>query len=276
VRSKSGKYLDTRCSILDTRYLMSRAAKLRGGLRTGFTLIEILVAAAIIVTIVSMVYGSYFATAKSTDVYKVRMTLSGQTRKVLGQMARQIRCSYVGKIVERTDSAGTISRGKRKIPESPIRYFNCEPDAHGGEILHLVTTNGLFCQEGQADGLFDVTYKFDKNSGTLYLSQRRFVGNPDSLIEKRNWRPILRNVECVELDFFDGKQWLPVWNFIKQKRTLPYAVKIGITSRVGFSPPNSGLGGASPTLHYGTIAFIGCSGNQGRRTSSETLVSVSR
>jgi type II secretory pathway component PulJ len=76
-------------------------------------LVEVLVAAAIIVTIVSMVYGSYFATAKSTEAYKAKMTLSGQTRKVLGQMARQIRCSYVGKTEERTDLSGTISPGKK-------------------------------------------------------------------------------------------------------------------------------------------------------------------
>ena len=266
MRSKSGKYLDTRYLILDTRYPMSRLAQFRGRFRTAFTLVEVLVAAAIIVTIVSMVYGSYFATAKSTDVYKVRMTLSGQTRKVLRQMARQIRCSYIGKTIEDTGSAGTFSQGERKIKVSPIIFFNYEPDVPGGEILRLVTTNGLFCQEGQADGLFDVAYKFDKNSGTLSLSQRRFISTPEKLVEKRNWRPLLINVECIELDFFDGQQWLSKWDF-KQKRKLPYAVKIGITS---------GFGGASPTLHYGTIAYVGCSGSQGRGALSETLVSVGR
>jgi prepilin-type N-terminal cleavage/methylation domain-containing protein len=244
---------------------MSRAAQFRGGLRTGFTLIEILVAVTIIVTIVSMVYGSYFATAKSTDVYKAKMTLSGQTQRVLRQMARQIRCSYIGKTQEHSDSAGAISRGERKITEKPIIYFNCEPDARGGEILHLVTTNGLFCQEGLADGLFDVTYKFDKNSGTLSLSQIRFVGTPGRFIEKRNWRPLLRNVECIELDFFDGQQWLPKWDF-KQKKKLPYAVRIGITSK----DKNY------RQCHYGTIAHVGCSGSRGRETLSETLKSVSK
>jgi len=262
VRSKSGKHNFTPLEVVAVR---EPPLRLQRKPLTGFTLVEILVAAAIIVTIVSMVYGSYFATAKSTDVYKVRMTLSGQTRKVLGQMSRQIRCSYIGKTVEDTDSAGTFSRGERKITEKPIIYFNCEPDAPGGEILHLVTTNGLFCQEGQADGLFDVTYKFDKNSGTLSLSQIRFIGTPERLIEERNWRPLLRNVECIELEFFDGQQWLSKWDF-KQKRKLPYAVRIGITSK----DKNY------RQCHYGTIAHVGCSGSQGRGALSETLVSVGR
>jgi len=258
VRSKSGKYLNT-------RYPMTRTAQFRGGLRTGFTLVEIMVAAAIIVTIVSMVYGSYFATAKSTEVCKARMILSGQTRRVLRQMARQIRCSYLSKTQERPDSAGAKSQEERKITEKQIIYFNCEPDAPGSEILHLVTTNGLFCQEGQANGLFDVAYKFDKDSGTLSVSQRRFVGTSEMLMEKRNWRPLLKNVECVELDFFDGQQWLSEWVF-KQKKKLPVAVRIGIT----------GKDENYRQCHYGTVAFIGCSGSQGRRTSSETSVSVSK
>ncbi len=258
MKSKSGKYLDT-------RYPMSRLDQFRGRFRTAFTLVEVLVAAAIIVTIVSMVYGSYFATAKSTDVYKARMIISGQTRRVLRQMARQIRCSYIGKTVEDTGSAGTSPRGERKIKESPVIFFNYEPDVPGGEILRLVTTNGLFFQEGQAEGLFDVAYKFDRNSGTLSLSQTRFISTPEKLVEKRNWRPLLRNVECIELDFFDGQQWLPKWDF-KQKKKLPYAVRIGITSK----DKNY------RQCRYGTIAHISCSGNQSRETLSETLKSVNK
>jgi len=246
----SGKYLDTRYLILDTRYPMSRVAQFRGGFRTGFTLIEILVAMTIIVMIASMVYGSYFATAKSTDAYKTRMTLSGQMRKVLGQMARQIRCSYAGKTAEDTDSNGTDSRRTKEIYKSPIIYFSYEPDAFDSEILHLVTTNGLFCKDGYENGLFDVAYKFDTNSGTLSLSQSRFVGAPGKLIEDRNWRELLVNVESLELDFFDGQQWLSKWDF-EQKRKLPVAVKIDITCR----DENY------RQCHYGTIAYVDCSGN---------------
>ena len=247
----------------DFTQLAGVSLQLRGGLRAGFTLVEILVAVTIIVMIISMVYGSYFATAKSTDVYKAKMTMSSRTRKVLGQMARQIRCSYVGKTEEHTDSAETISRGKSEISEGPIIYFNCEQDAPGGEILHLVTTNGLFRRKGQVNGLFDVAYKFDKSSGTLSLSQRRFVGTPERLIEERNWRPLLINVECVELDFFDGQQWLSKWDF-EQKKKLPFAVKIGITSR----DENY------RQCCYVTIAYVGCSWNQGRGTQPARLVLV--
>ena len=244
---------------------LGRFTQRRRGLATGFTLVEILVAVVIIVSIVSMVYGSYFTTAKSTEVYKAKMILSAQARKVLMQMARQIRCSYPGKAKEHTDSAGKAPQGEIKINEKPIIYFNCEPDTHGGQTLHLVTTHRLFCQETQKDGLFDIIYKFDKNSGMLFLNQRQFIGTSEELIEERNFRPLLANIERFELDFFDSHQWLSKWDF-KQKKELPYAVKISITCK----DENQ------RHCHYSIVANVGCSANQDRSTTSKKFMSINK
>ncbi|MDT8302637.1 MAG: type II secretion system protein GspJ [Sedimentisphaerales bacterium] len=260
MKSKSVKYNVTP---LAGGAFYEQPLRIRCRRRDGFTLIEILVSVTIIATIVSMVYGSYFATAKSADAYKAKMTTSGQTQKVLRWMAQQIRCSYVGKVTEEeeTESAGTDSSRTSKIKKSPIMYFSYEPDAPGSGTLHLVTTHMLFCEDGYTGGLVDIAYKFDKNSGTLSLSQRRFVGTPEKYLEDRNWRPLLENVESVELEFFDGRQWLKEWDF-ELKKKIPAAVKIGITST-----DENGR-----KCHYGTIAYMGCSGNSGREILSETLV----
>ena len=228
---------------------------------SGFTLIEILVAVTIIVTIVSMVYGSYFATAKSADVYKAMMTLSGQSRKVLSWMTRQVRCSYISKENEDKNLAKADSAQVNEIRQNPVIYFNYKSDTYGSEILRFVTTHKLFCQDGHANGLFDVAYKFDKNISTLYVSQRRFTGTPEKYLEDRNWRPILMNVESVELKFFDGQQWSGEWDF-KQKRSLPFAVKIGITS----------IDENNRQAHYGTVAYLDCSESQKPKIITEKSV----
>lgn len=258
MKSKSVKY---NVAPLEVGAVYEPPLRIRRRLRAGFTLIEILVASTIIVTIVSMVYGSYFATAKSADAYKARMTMSGQTQKVLRWIAQQIRCSYVGKMAEDTELAGTDSSRTSKIRKTPVIYFSYEPDALGSGTLHLVTTNKLFCDDGYANGLVDIAYKFDKNIGTLYLSQRRFVGTPQEHLEDRNWRPLLVNVESVELDFFDGRQWCRKWDF-ERKKKLPVAVKIGITCE----DENN------RQCHYGTIAYVDCSSNQGREALPDTSV----
>ncbi len=265
MKSKSVKYNVTP---LEVGAVYEPPLRILRRLRAGFTLIEILVASTIIVTIVSMVYGSYFATAKSADVYQARMVTSGQTRKVLDQMARQIRCSYIGEAIEDTYLAGTGS-STNTIRKGPVIYFSYEPDAPGSGTLRLVTTNKLFCDDEYANGLVDIAYKYDKNLGTLYLSQRSFVGIPQEQLEDRNWRPLLENVESVELDFFDGRQWLPEWDF-ERKKQLPLAVKIGITSK----DENN------RQCRYGTIAYVDCSAvrrpqadsGQGREALSKASV----
>ena len=231
----------------------------------GFTLVEILVAVAIIATIVSMVYGSYFATAKSTEAYKAKMAVSTQARKVLMQMARQIRCSYISKVKEQSNAKKAVSQNEIKLNDKPIKHFHCEPDSRSGNTLHLVTTHRLYCQEIQKEGLFDVIYKFNKYNGTLYLSQKRFVSAPDEPAEERNFRPILENIDSFELDFFDGYKWLSEWRF-EQKKELPYAVRISINCKDKNHRP----------CHYSIVSYLGCSGNQKRSTSFERLMAISK
>jgi type II secretion system protein J len=218
--------------------------------KNGFTLVEILVAMTIIVAIVSMVYGSYFATSKSTQVYKSRIALFQQGRKILGQMARQIRCSYVpaacGELVEAGEKPASIS------------FFDGDQDNPRGEILYLITTCGFWENRNPTDGLFEAAYKFDKNNDTLFLSQRRFISLSQSAVQKKNWQPVAGNINRLELAFFDGRQWLKNWNFNDKKR-LPFAVKLDITCE----------GENYRQYHYGTTVYLYCRENQSKETQDE-------
>ena len=210
-----------------------------------------------------MVYGSYFATSKSAQVCRKRIALSQQGREIVGQMARQIRCSYASSVKKSTPPAVKGSLKKEVTLENTISYFNGNSGEMGGEILYLVTTNSIL--EGKTPGLFEVTYKFDKSSGTLFLCQDRFIDAPESVIEKKNWQPLAGNIESIELVFSDGRQWLQTWDF-KEKKALPYAVKINITCQ----DENY------QQYRYGTTAYICCRKNQGKKTTSERLVSVNK
>ncbi len=232
--------------------------------KDGFTLVEILVAMAIIVTIVSMVYGSYFATSKSTQAYKTKMTLSQQGRKVLELMTRQIRCSYANKADKDTHQISIPQQGKAD-PASVINYFSGNSDEPSGEILHLVTTDGFSVGLVPSNGLFEVTYKLDKSRGLLFLSQRRFAATSKSAEQKKKWQQIAEDIESLKLAFFDGRKWQNKWDF-KDKRELPCAVKINIT----WEDENH------RQYQYGTIAYIYCRKNQGKETRTGTLMSIKR
>ncbi len=226
--------------------------------KTGFTLIEMLVAVAMVVTIVSMVYGSYSATSKSAEAYKARMTLCDQARSVLQQMARQIRCCYGGAPTDSADPTKAALPKTAALLQSPVNYFKGGPNAPNGEILHLVTTSALSGEPDLAGGLFDAAYRFDKSTRTLFVSCTRFVQTPKGLVEERDWSPLIENVDHIELTFFDGRQWIDEWDFTRRKN-LPAAVRIDIACRDENRRQCS----------YGTAAYICCSNSQNNRTASE-------
>jgi len=224
--------------------------------KAGFTLVELLVAFAIILAIVTMVYGSYFAISESAQVYKSRLAVYEQVRKVLDGMSQQVRCLYA-------DTTLAPVRNPSDERKDIIKYFEGDMDAMSGEILHFVTTHGIFCSQQEAKGLFDVIYKFDRGAGTLYLSQTSFVNGATKRIEKRNWRPLAENVREVELAFFDGKQWVSEWDF-KQKRKVPRAVKVSITCEDENQRQYS----------CSTIADVCCWNNRNSDSPSEALAAV--
>jgi type II secretion system protein J len=232
--------------------------------KKGFTLVEILVAVAIIAAIISMVYGSYFATSKSAEACKIRIALSQQGQDLLGQMAQQIRCCYVGSAKENNYPDRNVSQQIEARPENIPSYFNGNSGETGAEVLHLVTTSGI--SQGQATkyGLFEVVYKFDKNSNTLFLSNEMILDTPQNVIEKRNWQLLAGNIASIELAFSDGQQWLQKWDF-REKGKLPLAVKINITCE----DENY------RQYHYGTVVYVCCRKNQSQ-TISETLVATNK
>ena len=197
----------------------------------GFTLVELLVAVALIASILCMVYGSYFATSRSAQTCKAMIEASQQGRKTLEQMARQIRCSYAGTVANYTEaepiepgSKQTLQKGM--ILEENICYFNGNSLAPRGEVLHFVTTNRSIGEKQPVDGLFDITYKFDKRASLLLLSQGEFTGTVQKSGE-RDWQTVAEGIKSLELTFFDGEKWLRSWDF-KDKKILPSAVRIEI------------------------------------------------
>lgn len=194
-----------------------------GDQRKGFTLIEVVIAAAIIVSIFSVLYGTYFAISESTKTVRAKQKLSQQATDTMTRLAKQIRCSYA------TDNANenkSASSKEKKDSENKIDYFYGNSDRLN-DILHFITTNSiLVLPPDSSEGLFDVTYKFNRNEGVLYVSQKRFAG-PTKKIAKKQWTQIADNMQSIELEFFDGQKWSDKWAY-RDTQKLPNAVKIEI------------------------------------------------
>ncbi len=203
-----------------------------------FTLIELMVAMAIIATIMTMVYGSYAATSRSLGVYDGRMACSERAQLVLRLMARQIRCAYAPP--SQTDSttappstADHDNAPYRSTPpkdESKLASVLFKGDGHGmrGEILRFATTGGLSSGPDGPMGLSRIAYRYDKPAGVLAISCEPHMPGPDRSGDRSVWRPVLKGVTSIDLEFHDGREWQHEWD-AKKTRRLPQAVRIAVT-----------------------------------------------
>lgn len=228
--------------------------------KDSFTLVEILVALAIIVTILFILHGSFAATSRSAEACDNTIVPFQYLRQTVERMARQIRCAYAPHSVNTAkdtlpfsdtdaksfDPAQSVSL-QRTEPKRRINYLNSNPDIPGGEVLHLVTTNTILSGKVPQNGLFDVVYKFDKTRGVLFVSEQRFIGAATNVGSVKNWQPILTNIVSFELAFFDGQLWLSKWDF-NDSKSLPRIVRITVISQDD----------NHRQCHYTTTAYVNC------------------
>lgn len=217
----------------------------------GFTLVEMLVATAIIATIVSMVYGSYFAASQSARVHKVRLTCSNSVHNALQKMAGEIRCAYAPASAESDDPSRPdvqFAGGEDKGTKYLCAFFNGNSGSQPGEILRFVTARTIGGRSNRQDGLFAVAYRFDETGGTIWVNRERFADQTDSGPDSGKWLLLVAGVTEVAIKYYDGLQWFDQWDFNQQKK-LPVAVRIDIAAQYE----------TSRTYCSSTVAYVYCS-----------------
>ena len=205
---------------------------------SGFTLVEMLIALAMMATIVSMVYGSYAATAQSVETYSSRLNCSERTSLVLRLMARQIRSAYAPPAdpnhlaspagTDPTKAQANSARPGRVLAERLRPIFQGDGQHPRGELLSFASTMGLAGGANGPRGLSRVRYRHDAIANTLWIDCQPNMDRLGHTDLAPTGRPVLDHVTAVDVAFHDGQRWLPKWSGARS-RTLPRAVRIDLS-----------------------------------------------
>ena len=192
-----------------------------------FTLLEVIVALTLIVTIVSAVYGTYLASVGSIANRRGRIRAAQEGRDLLAQMSRQIRCAYggIGGSLRPLD-ASRPSSGDAENERAAC--FTGGKTTESGDLLQWVTTAAGVQGEGPASGLYYVGYKFEPRDNALLYRQQGYAPAAQEAAHNQEYMVLSNNVAAIDVSFFDGRRWHDRWPDA-EKQMLPQAVKIELT-----------------------------------------------
>jgi prepilin-type N-terminal cleavage/methylation domain-containing protein len=190
--------------------------------KAGFTLIEIMLAIAILAIILVMLAGSFHAVATSRVQAENNIAVDSTARAILGQMAKEIR--------------GAVQTAM--IPSRVLLVGNAHFD--GGRRVDSISVSTLNSGHRRALENFGaedtVTYNVRPNSnhrGWFLLLRDQ----SSSLLENTNWTKAIQrtvlagNLLSLRIRYFDGNNWSDSWSSqsLPPGRQLPNEVAIELT-----------------------------------------------
>lgn len=179
----------------------------------GFTLLELLVAVAVAVTVLASIYGVYAGVSRARDHIEERSAMAHQARVLFDRVGRELR--------------GTFPAGGDAHP------FAGGTDARTGNTFLRFTTTADTPEGGNRGGIRTLRYELFPGTSPQELGELKrsetpaFLGEPQ---QDRSYR-MLTGVGQWKLRFFSDDAWRDEWQETKGRQ--PQAVEMTLTLRAG-------------------------------------------
>ena len=185
--------------------------------RTGFTLVEVLVASTIGVFIAMVSVGALRAIIESADMVDDNINAAAEVRFAANMISRDLQNFYTNDDIENTKFIGTVEALE---------------DGNYTSYLIFYTLSRTKARIDQPEGdLYEVEYYLIKEGENSSL-MRRFWPNPSKEYEELEPRGMLtviaEDIAAFEVQYFDGEEWFEEWP--EEMEVLPELVSISITA----------------------------------------------
>lgn len=185
----------------------------------GFTLIEVLIAVAIMAGIVTVIYTSFFTAGRNVEQAEARRDATDLARTLMTKLAGDIANAYVNPNMN-APVVTTIFLGKKVQPEPG-------EDKNRYDELYLTTLTNWRKPDSKETDLWEVGYYFkEKPDGSGYIMMRREkreLSKDSPALEGGVEYEMTDRVEGLHLRYYSGSTWSDEWSI---KGMLPNVVEI--------------------------------------------------
>jgi type II secretion system protein J len=183
--------------------------------RTGFTLVEVLVASTIGVFIAMVAVSALRAIIAGAEMVDRNINAAAEVRFAAGMIARDLQNFYQDDDVENTKFIGTV-----------------EPLEGGNYTSYLVfyTLGRTKARADQPEGdLYEVEYYLMQEGETSSL-MRRLWPNPSEELEPGGILTVIaEDIAAFDVQYFDGEEWFDEWP--EEMQALPDLVAVSFTAK---------------------------------------------
>jgi type II secretion system protein J len=183
--------------------------------RTGFTLVEVLVASTIGVFIAMVSVGALRAIIASAEMVDSNINAAAEVRFAANTIARDLQNFYNNDDIENTKFIGTIE---------------ALDDGNYTSYLIFYTLGRTKARIDQPEGdLYEVEYYLMQEGENSSL-MRRLWPNPSEELEPGGILTVIaENIATFEVQYFDGEEWSEEWP--EEMQALPDLVAISIAAK---------------------------------------------
>ncbi len=183
--------------------------------KTGFTLVEVLVASTIGTFVALVAVGTLRAITASSEMVEYNISAAAEVRFASNMIARDLVNLYRDENIENTELIGTFEESEQ------------------GNISYLVfyTVGRAKARIGQPEGdVYEVDYYLLKDEEQSVL-MRRLWPNPNEEDEPGGiLTAIAEDIDVFEVRFFDGEEWSSEWP--EEMEILPQLIEVNIVAKV--------------------------------------------
>jgi len=179
----------------------------------GFTLIEVLLAVAILAVLITVVYGSFSTASRNIQQAEERRDDTDLARALLSRMSDDIANAYVNTAMN-SPTLLTIFFGKKEEVEGgeeKIRH----------DSINLTTLTNWRRPNTKETELWEVGYYFKENPESpegqrysLYRREKRLLSRDSPALEGGDEYELSDRIESLQIRYYNGmsKQWVDEWD----------------------------------------------------------------
>jgi general secretion pathway protein J len=205
----------------------------------GFTLIEVLVALALMVILTGALYGTYFSVVRARERGGARSEARRELSSTLGMLRNEIASSF---FLPDLASAGTPTQGNNGSqggnasqaatnPGQNLQFVVEDRDSFGNPASLLQFTAITPPKAGSipSSDVEAVRYSVIEKEGVLTLAKE----SKDLYLQvKSSPFPVIDNIEAFQVECYNGSQWVKTWDTALTHK-LPDDVRVTVTLKGG-------------------------------------------